>query len=125
MKQFIAVITVALATLIFNACATGAGNMAHMNQMKDSVFAAFPTVAAVTINVQNDNVLLVTVGSQDLYQSDAATRQHVADDMAAMAKRIFGSKSKLETGKLLVTHDEMNQAAEPADALVSPMDLKQ
>jgi hypothetical protein len=124
MKQIIALFSLLLATVFFNDCSTGAGNMAQMNQMKDSVFAAFPTVAAVTINVQNDNVLLVAIGSQDLYQADAATRQHVADEMAAIAKRIFGEQRKLETGKMMVTHDEMNQSAEPADALISPMDLK-
>lgn len=124
MKNIIILFSLFLATVCCNACSTGAGNMAQMNQMKDSVFAAFPTVAAVTINVQNDNVLLIAVGSQDLYQADAATRQHIADEMAAMAKRIFGKKSKLETGKMMVTHDEMNQSAEPADALISPMDLK-
>lgn len=124
MKQIFTMFSLLATSIFFTACSTGAGNMAQMNQMKDSVFAAFPTVAAVTINVQNDNVLLVAIGSQDLYQADATTRQHVADEMAAMAKRIFGKKSKLETGKMMVTHDEMNQAAEPADALISPMDFK-
>lgn len=124
MSTFRTVITALLAIVMMNSCSSGAGNMAQMNQLKDSIFAAYPTVAAVTVNVQNDNHLIIAVGSEDLYAADAAKRQGVADEMGAMAQRIFGEKGKLEHGKMLVTRNEMNQDAEPADALVSEMTFK-
>lgn len=124
MNTFRTVLTALLAIVMLNSCSSGEGNMAQMNQLKDSIFAAYPTVAAVTVNVQNDNHLIIAVGSEDLYAADAAKRQGIADEMGAMAQRIFGGKGKLEHGKMLVTRNEMNQDAEPADALVSEMTLK-
>lgn len=124
MYSTIRVFGAVLALFFFSACSTESGNMAHMNQMKDSVFARYANIASVTINVENDNDLLVAVGSEDLYLADEATRQRVANEMTAMAMRIFGEKNKLEQGKLLVTKNEMNQDAQPADALVSTMDFK-
>lgn len=114
-----------LATVLFVAsCGNGEGNMRTMNQMKDSIFAAYPAIAAVTINVQNDNNLVIAVGSEELYAADDIKRQQVADEMTAMATRLFGKDSKLEHGKMMVTKNEMNQEPEPADALVSQMTFK-
>jgi hypothetical protein len=124
MNTFRTIIAALITIFTMNSCSSGTGNMAQMNQLKDSIFAAYPTVAAVTVNVQNDNNLLIAVGSEDLYRADAAQRQLIADEMASMALRIFGDKSKLEHGKMLVTRNEMNQDAEPTDALVSDMAFK-
>lgn len=106
-------------------CGNNEGNMVKMNQMKDSIFAAYPTIAAVTINVQNGNNLVIALGSEDLYKAGDAERQKVADEMSEMAGRIFGKENKLEHGKIMVTKNEMNQEAEPADALVNTMNLKE
>jgi hypothetical protein len=115
---------IAFAMLAITAsCGNNEGNMQTMNQMKDSIFAAYPSIAAVTLNVQNDNTLIIAVGSQDLYAADEVQRQQVANEMAAMALRLFGKESKLEHGKIMVTQNEMNQEAEPKDALVSQMDF--
>lgn len=117
-------ITIAVTTLFFAAsCSNNAGNMTKMAEMKDSIFAAYPTVAAVTINVENDNELVIALGSQDLYVQDEVKRQSVADEMGAMAIRLFGKDNKLEHGKILVTQNEANQDPAPANALVSQMDF--
>lgn len=121
MKSIIGKLSVAAAILFTLSCGNSEGNMQTMNQMKDSIFAVYPSIAAVTINVQNDNNLVIAVGSQDLYAADDASRQKVADEMTAMATRLFGKDCKLKHGKMLVTKNELNQEAEPADALVSPM----
>jgi hypothetical protein len=120
---FISIMTFVMFLLV-TSCGNSEGNMQTMNQMKDSIFAAYPTIAAVTINVQNDNNLVIAVGSEELYAADDMKRQQVADEMTAMAIRLFGKDSKLEHGKMMVTKNEMNQEPEPADALVSPMTFK-
>jgi hypothetical protein len=123
MKSLIKIIAASLILLATASCGNGEGNMKTMNQMKDSIFAAYPSIAAVTINVQNDNNLIIAIGSEGLYTADDLQRQNVANEMAAMALRLFGKDSKLEHGKILVTKNEMNQEAEPADGLVSQMDF--
>ena len=118
-KTMFAATVVALAV----SCSNNAGNMTKMAEMKDSIFAAYPTVAAVTINIENDNELVIALGSQDLYTQDEVKRQAVANEMGAMAIRLFGKDNKLEHGKILVTQNEMNQEPSPAGALVSQMDF--
>lgn len=118
-KSLIAIVIIAISA----SCSNSEGNMKTMNQMKDSIFAAYPTVAAVVVNVQNDNNLVIALGSEDLYAADEYKRQQLANEMAAMAIRLFGKDNKLEHGKIMVTKNEMNQEAEPSDALVSQMDF--
>lgn len=107
-----------------SSCENGGGNMTRMNEMKDSIFAAYPDIAAVTINVQNNNHLLIAIGSQSLYDKDASDKQHVANELAAMAMRIFGKNNKIETGRIIVTANETNQDPEPADGISTDMDIK-
>lgn len=123
MKNIIGKLSVAAALLFSVSCGNGEGNMKTMAQLKDSIWAAYPTVAAVLVNVENDNNLVITLGSQDLYAQDEVKRQAVADNIGAMAIRLFGKDNKLEHGKILVTQNEANQEAAPANALVSQMDF--
>ncbi len=123
MKNIIGKLSVAAALLFSVSCGNGEGNMKTMAQLKDSIWAAYPTVAAVLVNVENDNNLVITLGSQDLYAQDELKRQAVADNIGAMAIRLFGKDNKLEHGKILVTQNEANQEAAPANALVSQMDF--
>lgn len=115
----------AIAVMLFFAasCGTNEGNMTTMGIMKDSIFAAYPTIAAVTINVENDNNLIIAIGSQDYYGADEYARQKLAAELAQMANRLFGKDNKLEHGKIMVTANEMNNEPQPADALVSQMDF--
>lgn len=124
MKKIITFCIAAVA-IVFAAtsCSTNAGNMQQMGQMKDSIFAQYPSIAAVLVNVENDNTLVIAIGSQDLYSADDLRRQNIANEIGAMALRIFGKDNKLEHGKILVTQNETNQDPRPEDALVSQMDF--
>ena len=123
MKSIIKTIVFAAILALSASCSNDPGNMKAMAQMKDSIWAAYPTVAAVLINVENDNNLVITLGSQDLYAQDEVKRQAVANKIGAMALRIFGKDSKLEHGKILVTQNEANQEPTPPNALVSQIDF--
>ncbi|MFA6149817.1 MAG: hypothetical protein WC716_00765 [Chitinophagaceae bacterium] len=123
MKNIILKLSVVAALLFSVSCRNSEGNMQTMTQMKDSIWAAYPTIAGVLIHVENDNNLVITLGSQDLYAQDEVKRQAVANEIGAMALRIFGKDNKLEHGKILVTQNEANQDPAPANALVSQMDF--
>ncbi len=123
MKIGIKTAIVAAIIALTASCSNDPGNMKTMAIMKDSIFAAYPSVAAVLINVENDNNLVLTIGSQDLYAQDEVKRLAVANEMGAMALRLFGKDNKLEHGKILVTSNEANQEPAPADALVSQIDF--
>lgn len=123
MKSLFKTTIVAIILALTASCSNDPGNMKTMAILKDSIWAAYPSVGPVLINVENDNNLVVTLGSQELYAQDAVKRQAVANDIGAMALRIFGTNSKLEHGKILVTQNEANQDPAPADALLSQMDF--
>lgn len=123
MKSMFKIIVSGLMLALIVSCRNSEGNMKVMNQMKDSIFAANPTVASIIINVQNNDNLVIALGSEDLYGADEMKRQQIANNIAAMALRLFGKDNKLEHGKIIVTKNEMNQEAEPSNGLVSQMDF--
>ncbi|GAA4452702.1 hypothetical protein [Rurimicrobium arvi] len=105
-------------------CASSESNMKSMSAMKDSVFAAYPQVASVTVNVENGSDLQIALGSEALYNADPAERRQVAGELTAMALRIFGKEAHLHSGRVLVTRNETNQEAEPKNALMEPMNFE-
>lgn len=123
MKSLFKIILSVLFVTLIVSCTTSEGNMKVMAQMKDSIFATNPRIASIIINVQNNDNLVIALGSEDLYGADELKRQQVANNIAAMALRLFGKDNKLEHGKIIVTKNEMNQEAEPSNGLVSQMDF--
>lgn len=109
--------------IVFFSCDTNAGNMEYIGQMKDSIFAVYPKINSVLINVKDDKQLIITLGSQSLFNADEQTRQRVANEMGAMALRIFGEGNRLALGKISVTADESNQKPEPEGALETKIDF--
>lgn len=101
----------------------GAEHMQGMMHMRDSIFSSYPTVAAVTINIRDDRLLIITLGSSDLAQYGEAERQKIASDLGAMAVRLFGKKSGLKSEKLIITPNERNDIAEPTDGVVTTFSI--
>lgn len=98
-------------------------HMAEMAQMRDSVFKSYPSVAAVTINVQDNKRILFTFGSRKLAAASEAQRQQMAAALGAMTLRMFGKDSGIEEEKLIITPNERNDQAEPADGVVTTFNI--
>ena len=109
--------------LLNAACNTEAGNMAQMNVLKDSVLAYYPSVASITVNVQDNSSLIITLGDAELYKATPEEKQKTALTIGQMALRIFDKRSHLEQGKLIVTQDERNNKAEPADGITTMINM--
>ena len=100
-----------------------ASHMQEMSAMKDSIFKAYPNVGAVTINIQDRELLIVTLGSKGLSRVDGTRRTAIAGNIGAMALRMMGSNSGLKREKLILTPNERNDVAEPADGVVTALSL--
>lgn len=98
-------------------------HMKEMVQMRDSVFKNYPSVAAVTINVQDNKRIIFTFGSRKLAGAGEAQRQQMAAELGAMTLRMFGKNSGIEEEKLIITPDEQNDQAEPADGIVTTFNI--
>lgn len=98
-------------------------NMLYIEQMKDSIFKAYPTVASVTIEVNDDNKLAITVGDKHLFQKDDAKRQQTALEMGAMALRIFPKNSDLAKGELIISDDEKSVNIDKNAAKISAINI--
>lgn len=116
---------IALLVIAFSACkeADESTHMAKMDEMKDSIFKAYPTVAAVTMNVQNETLLIITLGDKHLYKATDAGKQKTAIDLGLMTLRIFGNDNSFNKGKLIVTPNERNDKAEPEDGIVTMINI--
>lgn len=121
MKRTMAAAILAIFVSLMSACGNSEGNMKAMNAMRDSVFAAYPDVNSVVLNVNNGSDLQIAVGSKTLFAASESDRKMRAEELTAMANRIFGPEAHLRSGRLLVTEDETNQQPEPAGALVEQL----
>ena len=99
-------------------------DMAYMQQLQDSVFAAYPgKVGAVHIKPEDRENLILVLGAPGMYSMPEDQRQAEAVAIGAMALRIFGKGNYLKTGRLVFTKDVHNTLDAPADALTSDMKI--
>jgi hypothetical protein len=108
---------------VMSACQDEASYMPQIEQMKDSIFNAYPTVGAITIKVEDKTNLKVVLGDERLYGAAAEARQKEANELGLMAIRIFGKDSHLRAGALIVTKDMKNNSEKPADGIVTPINI--
>lgn len=123
MKRMLGAAFTAAMIFMMSACGSSEGNMKAMAAMRDSVFAAYPDVSSVVLNVNNGSDLQIAIGSRSLFDASEADRKLRASELAAMAQRIFGPDAHLRSGRLLVTQNETNQQPEPEGALVEKMEF--
>ena len=98
-------------------------HMQKMAAMKDSIFKAHPSVASITLNVQDNKLFIITLGSKKLAKSTDAERQMLAGDLGAMTLRLFGKDNGISKEKLIITPNEMNDQAEPTDGVITALDM--
>lgn len=119
-----AIYLAAMAVVVSFASCRGDSDMAHMQQLQDSVFAAYPgKVGAVHINPEGRENLIVVLGAPGMYDMPEDQRQKEAVAVGAMALRIFGEGNFLKTGRLVFTKDVRNTLDAPADGLTSDMKI--
>lgn len=93
-------------SLLASCKSTDTSYMQYNEQMKDSIFKAYPTVNSVTIEEEDGAVLKVTLGDAHLFSASPADRQKVANEIGMMALRIFPKDNNIDKGQLLVSKDE-------------------
>jgi hypothetical protein len=111
--------------ILFAACQDDeTSRMPIIEQMKDSIFKAYPTVMQVTIKVGNDGKELeVLLGDKHLYNSSDDKLQQTATELGAMALRLFGKNNEFATGVLHVSSDEKNIDPDPAIIRIAPINI--
>lgn len=123
MKHAYTFIVLALATTIA-ACKEGnADNQPYMEQMKDSIFKAYPTVNSVTVDLKDGNELNVVLGDAHMFTANAATRQHTANSIGMMALRMFPANSALSNGTLYISKDEKSVDVDKSQAAQSVINI--
>ncbi|HXS37560.1 MAG TPA: hypothetical protein VN721_12730 [Flavipsychrobacter sp.] len=116
MKKNLLLLSLLSVMFLISSCEEEKSNMPYIQQMKDTIFAGYPTVAGVTIDVQESTMLEVVLKDASLYNKTDADRQKVATSIGMMALRIFGKDNKLERGELLVSKDMPSGEIIPDDA---------
>jgi hypothetical protein len=119
-----AIYIAAIAVVVSLGSCRGDSDMAYMQQLQDSVFAAYPgKIGAVHINPEDRENLILVLGAPGMYALSDDERQKEAVAVGAMALRIFGEGNFLKTGRLVFTKDVKNTLDAPADGLVSDMKI--
>ena len=98
--------------------------MPQMEQLKDSVFARYPTVRAVTVNVRHGNTLIFALGDPDLYKKPETYRDKMGRELGQLAISVMGNDNGLDKARMIVTPNTRNMDAEPKDGLTTEIDLK-
>ena len=98
--------------------------MPQMEQLKDSVFARYPTVRAVTVNVRQGNTLIFALGDPDLYKKPEAYRDKMGKELGQLTLSVMGKDNNLDKARMIVTPNTRNMDAEPKDGLTTEIDLE-
>ena len=124
MKNILA-IAVACIYIIGTGCKdTSESNMQYIGEMKDSIFKAYPTVASITIEIKDGKMLDVTLGDVQLFKAGDAKRQQTANEMGAMALRIFPNKGNdIDKAEIVVSDDEKNVTIDRSTAKITGVNI--
>jgi|GEM_PF-1137544 len=98
-------------------------DMAGIQQMKDSVFAQYPNVASIYVDVKERTDLVVVFGDAVLYQASDEKKTQIANSVGMMALRLFGKDNQLEKGRLIITKDAKNSTENPTDGIVEKINI--
>jgi hypothetical protein len=103
------------------ACRDEFSDMASIKRMEDTLFKTYPTMAGVSVEVNEHHELNVVVRSAQLYSTDGENQQKVASEIGAMAQNVFGTNNELDKGQVTFTKDERSTDMKPADGKTFPI----
>ena len=113
-----------VAICLFSSCKDNdESNMQYEEQMKDSIFKYYPTVASITIKVKERSEIDVILGSAQMFEKTDAERQQTANEMGMMALRLFPKDNNLDRGQLFVSKDEKSMDVNLAEAKTSKINI--
>ena len=99
-----------LIILCFSACSDGNQPNNYEEQLKDSIFKKYATVASVTIKINPDHDKLeVILGDPKLHSQSDNDRQQVGNEIATLALHIFNKDYNFNEASLMVSTDKTSQ----------------
>jgi hypothetical protein len=105
-------------------CDDGTSHMAYMEQIKDTVFKTYPTVAGVTVKVSDDaKDITIILGDKHLYEAPIEMQQKEAYDVSIMALHIFGKENTLKTGSVIISKDEKSEQPDVANTKIITINI--
>jgi len=110
------------AFLLLVSCKEEMSYSAKMPALRDSIFAAYPSVASVIINVDNHD-LQIALGSKQLAAQPAILKQKTIEDVGRMALRIFGPENRISAGRVTITSNEDNNKPEPSEGTSASLSI--
>lgn len=89
----------------------------EIKQMEDSIFANFPTVNRVTIEVKSDlgTDIFVTLGDKELYHANEEERVNVVHETERIIRNVFKDKTPPKGAIIFVEEETTLHAAEGSE----------
>lgn len=88
------------ATIAFTSCKEMGSNDSNNFKMKDTVFATYPTVDQVIVDIKEHMDVTITLGDQTLFSKSAEEQQEIANTIAGMTVNIYDANNYLRKGIL-------------------------
>lgn len=125
MKETSLILLILIAALAVPSCKNmeEGTDMVQIQQLKDTVFKSYPTVASIFVDVAERKDLVVVLGDAKLYKMPIDAQQHEANEIGILTLRLFGKDNSLEKGKLIVTKDLKNSKENPDDGIIIPINI--
>jgi hypothetical protein len=124
MKSILMLLSITGCILFISSCKdTEADYSQYDEQMKDSIFKYYPSVAGITIEIKDRNELDITLGSVDMFKTANAERQKTANELGMMALRLYPKDNSFEKALLIVSKDEKSEHVNMAEAKLSNINI--
>ncbi len=94
--------------------------------MQDSLFAAFPTVNRVGVEVKTDfgKELIVTLGDVQLFEASEERKEEVSRETARLARGIFAAEDLPGKGKMVFVREEQTLDTEDSERITLDLPLQ-
>jgi hypothetical protein len=81
-------------------------NTPNITKMEDSLFKLYPTVNGVSIEIRENEDVIVTLRDAELYNESDTRRQQVTDEIARISVHLFEANNYLKKGTVIFSKNE-------------------
>ncbi len=123
MKRLFAFAFIATA-IAFTSCKEAVSNDANNRKMEDTLFKTYPNLSRVSIDVQENEHVHITLGDEEFYNAAEDKRKQVTDQVARITVHIYEDNNWLKDGSLTFVPSTAGVEVDDAQKKTYEMNIK-
>jgi len=119
MKKYALILPVLFLSMF--SCKEAGDNTLNMKTMEELLYKNYPSVNRVSVEVEENSNVYITLGDEHLYSLSGAEKQKIVNDLGPEIIRIFDKGNWLNKGR--ITFAKQESTLQYTDSVVYTIDL--